>query len=336
MHRREVPHHELEPHLEGTDLAARARALLTAQKKTWELLRNGYASLKSVQTREYTLDGCSIVLQYNPGRIRSSGAKVDAKSIAERPCFLCHANLPPEQLGIAYENDYILLCNPYPIFHEHFTIPHREHRPQRIEPAFGAMLRLSRDLGRLYTVFYNGPKCGASAPDHMHFQAGEKKFMPLSREYARLKAHGATILADRPDLKAWAFDGHRTMISIESPDEATLAAAFDRFCKAFHEVAPGHDEPMMNVLADYDHGAWRVIIFPRSRHRPSFYFAEDSEKMLLSPASVDIAGVCVTPVERDFTKVTTAHLAQMFDEVCLRGQPFHRLTERLRHELPRP
>jgi ATP adenylyltransferase/5',5'''-P-1,P-4-tetraphosphate phosphorylase II len=158
-----------------------AKKLLQSQLKDWELARTNYEALKNVKTREFRFDGFTIRVQFNPARIRSSAAKVDAKSIQERKCFLCPDNLPKEQEGIPFDNAYQALVNPFPIFPEHFTIPTYEHTCQRILNRYEDMLGLAESLDR-YTIFYNGPECGASAPDHAHFQAGIKGFLPIEEE----------------------------------------------------------------------------------------------------------------------------------------------------------
>ncbi|MGC9355923.1 MAG: DUF4922 domain-containing protein, partial [Mariniphaga sp.] len=153
------------------NLNEQAKTLVAQQKAAWEMASKNYAALKSVQTRTFDFGHFEIVVQFNPERIRSSAAKTDTKSIAERPCFLCLKNLPPEQKGIPFGEDYLILTNPFPIFQTHLTIPHLHHTSQQITGFFPDMLRLSRKLNG-FTVFYNGPQTGASAPDHFHFQAG--------------------------------------------------------------------------------------------------------------------------------------------------------------------
>jgi hypothetical protein len=303
-----------------------ASALLHDQQQDWLLLRGNLTALKSVQTRSIAVDDFVIRLQFNPARIVSSSAKVDAASIAQRKCFLCPANLPPEQRGLAFADHYLILCNPFPIFPEHFTIPHRDHRPQRIAAAFGEMLDLAQAMSPRYTVFYNGPRCGASAPDHLHFQAGDRGFMTIESEYARLK--GDAIFRDR-QVAVYAPQSLRPFISIESNDRAAIVAAFTAVCAELATLNPGDEEPMMNVLAWHDGGGWRVIVFPRAKHRPSFYSAEGDERILLSPASVDLGGVCIMPVEKDFHRLTADHLRQMLHEVMLPPDKFTRLRERL-------
>jgi hypothetical protein len=201
-----VPEHELERFCTGDGWPGRVAALLRQQRSTWDMLRNGYAGLEQVRTRVLPFDGIRIEIQYNPGRITSASAKVDPKSIRDRKCFLCPANLPPEQRGLVLEGDYLLLCNPFPILPEHFTIPHRAHVPQRIGQAFGAFLSMSRSLGPDDSVFYNGPACGASAPDHLHFQAGTAGFMPIEHELDSLKTRFGRPLADTCGLRAWAIE----------------------------------------------------------------------------------------------------------------------------------
>ena len=166
------------------NISRQARKLINDQQNEWELAGKNYAGLKSVKVRTLAFDGFDMLVQFNPERIRSSAAKVDAKSIEARPCFLCQKNLPKEQRGIPVLDKYLILVNPFPIFPEHLTIPHFNHIDQRIENKFEEMLEMARLLED-FTIFYNGPKCGASAPDHFHFQAGIKRFMPIERDYKK-------------------------------------------------------------------------------------------------------------------------------------------------------
>ena len=327
--------HDLATYTRSTDLSRRAHALLSHQKATWETLRNGYALLDHVETRALDFGDFQFRLQFNPRRITSSAAKVDARSIAERPCFLCPGNLPPEQRGLTFAEKYLVLCNPFPIFPEHFTIPDITHTPQRLFQAFGDMLDLTQAMGERYVLFYNGPRCGASAPDHFHFQAGNRGFMPIDVEYDLIKTRLGRQIASQGSLTAYAIDRYlRSLISFESPSRAALLDAFHAFYRAFNEISPpDQDEPMLNVITSYQHGLWRVILFPRAKHRPSCFFAEGDDRILLSPASVDFGGVCVTPLEQDFRRVDHAILTGMFQEVCLEPQVFTDLTARIESAL---
>ena len=171
-----LEHPALEKFMSVKDYSNAARLLLAEQKKSWTGLRKNYDLFKGTRIKVFQFEGFTIKIQYNPGRIRSASARVDEKSINERKCFLCPDNLYEGQKAIKCGEDFLILVNPFPIFPEHFTIPHRDHIPQSIREWFGRMLSLSKDLSK-YVVIYNGPECGASAPDHLHFQAGSKNFI---------------------------------------------------------------------------------------------------------------------------------------------------------------
>jgi hypothetical protein len=305
------------------NLSLKVHDLLERQKRDWKLLRDGCDALQSVRTRTIDLGDFEMRLQFNPARLANASAKVDAESIAGRKCFLCPAHLPPEQRHIPFGDDFLILANPFPIFREHFTIPHRRHVPQRIREYYATFLDLARALGERYTTFYNGPRCGASAPDHLHFQAGDKGFLPIEREYESLK--GAPVAASNEVAVFAAGSTRRPFFAFESSNRQALIRAFGTFYESFGEIAPADDEPMMNVLAGFERDAWRVIVLPRARHRPSFFFAEGNARILLSPGLVDLGGVCVLPVERDFQHLTREHVVQMLEEVMISRDSFNRL-----------
>ena len=309
----------------GSDLAERAHVLLRRQKETWPLLRAGYEGLSGVLTRSIEMDGFAVRVQRNPARIVSSSANVDPESIGRRRCFLCPANLPAEQRGILFAGSYLVLCNPYPIFEEHFTIAHTSHTPQRIGPSFGTMLDLARAMEKRYTLIYNGPKCGASAPDHLHFQAGEKGFLPLEKEIAGLLA-GGEVLSRSETIQVVAVDaGERRYISLRSPERDSLIGALRVVEAAVAGETGEKDEPMMNILAWFDRGGWTVLIFPRAKHRPSVYFAQGEERILISPAAVDCGGVLIAPLEKDYRRLRADHVSAMFGEIFLSGVSFRNL-----------
>ena len=306
----------------GSDLAARAHILLRQQKETWPLLRTGYAGLAEVRTRTIDMDGFTIRVQWNPARIVSSAAKVDDESIRRRKCFLCAANLPPEQRGILFASSYIVLCNPFPIFGEHFTIPHTTHTLQRIGPSFGTMLDLAHAMQKRYTVTYNGPRSGASAPDHLHFQAGEKGFLPIEEEFAGHVSKGE-VLADTKVMQVVALDaGLRRYFVLRSGERESLIGSLRAVESALAGAAGEKEEPMMNILVSFDRGAWTVLVFPRAKHRPSMYFAQGEERILISPAAVDCGGVLTTPLEKDFHRMTAEVIRDIFGEIFLSREVF--------------
>jgi Domain of unknown function (DUF4922) len=310
------------------ELAGKAKQLLDEQKNDWPLLRDNVAALANVRTREIDCGGELVMrVQFNPARIASTGANVDAKTIRKRKCFLCDANRPPEQRGISFGADYTVLCNPFPIFPEHFTIPHREHRPQRIVDSFSDLLGLAHAMGPRYSVFYNGPKSGASAPDHLHFQAGDSGWMPIEAESEKLR--GQTI-ARTHHVRLGVSRSVRPFITLEADDRRSLVEVFDVIYRNLANIAPDPDEPQMNVIAWFNEWSYyRVVIFPRAKHRPSFYYAEGDDRILLSPGCVDLGGVCIVPLEHDFLKLDRSHIDQMLREVMLAPDAFSRLCDAL-------
>ena len=309
-------------------LATLALELLNEQKGSWPQLTSGYASLTSVRTRELQCNGFPAWLQFNPGRIVSTGAKVDAQSIRERRCFLCVEHLPEQQKGILYNDEFLVLCNPAPIFTDHFTVSHVRHLPQAFEPYAGTMLEMARAFRSRFTLFYNGPKCGASAPDHMHFQACPRGTIPVERaaqEEAR-RQHRRNVRG--VDVFTLARFGRRVIV-LESAQGEVLEDVLVALVAAFRQLIGTPEEPMLNILCGFNEGDWRVIVFPRSKHRPDVYFREADDRVLISPAAVDIGGLIVTPLEKDFNGVTSSLVESIFEEVSLGKDIVDRAIETL-------
>jgi len=322
---------ELEKFSAADTLSNKMLALLIQQKANWTTCKEGYQSLEDIKIKKFLFDGFEVKIQFNPGRIKSTSAKVDAKSIEERKCFLCSDNLPDGQRAIPYYKDYLILCNPYPIFPEHFTITKYEHLPQQIINRFDSLLNLSKEIGENFVLFYNGPKCGASAPDHLHFQAGNKNYMPIDNEFDNIKNLHGEKLADKEELKIYAVDKYlRKFISFESNNIKRLETAFNYLVTILQKAVNDKNEPMMNILSYYKNDQWRIIIFPRAKHRPTFYYLEDERKILLSPASVDLGGVCITPRKEDFEKITKANIVEIYRQVSLSTEFFEFLKKELK------
>ncbi|MBR5189892.1 MAG: DUF4922 domain-containing protein [Paludibacteraceae bacterium] len=284
------------------ELGLKVNELFDQQLSVWEMARNNFEGLKTVQIREFDFDGFAVKVQFNPARMVSSGAKVDAKTIAERKCFLCAANRPEVQRGIEWR-DYDILINPFPIFTRHLTIPRREHVDQRLVPYIADMFDLARELTD-FVVFYNGPKCGASAPDHMHFQAGNADFLPLVSDYFNLKQVGRTELVETADTAETYLmkDYLRVVYCIESADAVALKEAFMKLYNSW--VVDADVEPMMNVVCLYREGKWYLFVIPRGAFRPWQYTAEGDKQLLVSPATVEVSGLFITPVKEHFERIT--------------------------------
>lgn len=303
-------------------------ALFNTQLVQWPLAAENYAALLRVKVNTVYVGGCRYIVQFNPARIASTSAKVDASSIRERKCFLCPQHLPAVQQGIPYGGRYTILVNPFPIFRRHLTIPDTQHTPQLIASRVEDMLHLAKDLSD-YVITYNGPQCGASAPDHFHFQAGLKHVLPIEKEWTegreRVAASGKAVL--------WKLnDTPRATLVIESAEIDSLRALFEILYQSM-EVRAGSSEPMMNLLAWYETGKWVVCVFPRAAHRPSCYFAEGENHLLVSPAVIDLGGVLITPREKDFEQITAPHLHTILSEVCLSSDSLNRLTEQIKRHI---
>jgi len=319
----------LSSRLLSENLSENLRTLLDQQKDTWALLRSNYASLDAVSSKELECGSSTILVQHNPARITSTAARVDAASVQKRPCFLCVENLPQEQRAVKYNEEFLILCNPFPIFPEHFTVTHIRHVPQSIEPALSTLLSLSKDLEDEFVVLYNGPRCGASAPDHLHLQVGNAGFLPLEEEYERLITDAGEKVADRGGVLVFAVDsGLRRFVAIESDEQEEASEACRRLFRVLQEFFGDAEEPMMNILSWYKEGEWKVVVFPRAKHRPSVFY-DQQNGLLVSPAAVDLAGVVITPRAEDFARITTDDVETIFHEVLISPDAFEKVRGHL-------
>ncbi len=300
------------------------------QLASWEQAASNYKELENVLIKEIDVDGFPFKVQFNPARILSSSAKVDAKSIQERKCFLCKENRPQVQKGIDFvynkDNLFTVLINPFPIFPKHLTISLLSHRDQLIRGKIGAMLALAKELPQ-YTLFYNGPKCGASAPDHFHFQAGNRGFLPIEQEISKLEGED---LLNNAHARVWSvntvFNG---LLAVESKKSDIANELFEKIL-AILPVKEGDVEPMLNILCWYHNGLYTILLYIRRKHRPSHYFALDHSNCLLSPASVDLGGVFITPLQKDFNKLDAALIKEVLGEVCISKEENREIINRIK------
>ncbi len=247
------------------------------------MLRDGEASLGNLQRKTLTSGGDSVIVQANPARRRSTLAKTDAQSVAARRCFLCPENMPAEERGVAFE-DLVVMPNPFPVLPMHCTIAAREHRPQLIAGRIDCLLRLAAAIGPDLAAFYNGPKCGASAPDHFHFQAARASEIPILAQLPAIPA--GKVLTPHSSFG-------RNMLIARSPDVSLVQAAVERSVKSLSNIAPAPDEPMLNLIAHHDDSGYTAILFPRRAHRPACYFATGPDQLLVSPAVLEMCGILV-------------------------------------------
>jgi hypothetical protein len=306
--------------------------LLSEQKITWPEFCRGYASLEQIKIREIACNGFIVRAQHNPGRIRSTLALVKEKDIKERPCFLCENSLPEEQKGILYRNEYLILCNPAPVFPSHFTICHKEHRPQSIADNFGTLLRLMVDLGSNWTILYNGPECGASAPDHLHFQAVLSGQMPVEEEIKETKRLKNITEVDGILFSRVRNTG-REIVVVEGDNPASLAGAFRTILSALKKTLSLDTEPMINIIGFSSKKRLCVAIFPRAKHRPDAFFREGEDRLMISPAVVEMGGILVAPVEKDFEALNALIVEDIFREVSLDGGILDKVFDSITRDL---
>ena len=303
-----------------------------SEKLLWPLAAANYKGLEKVLERSFQFDGFEIRVQFNPERMRSSAAKVDNQSIAERKCFLCSENRPAEQDAIAFGDQFLILVNPFPIFKTHFTISCNSHIDQRFIQNAKSMFEIAQAMEG-FTVFYNGPECGASAPDHLHFQAGESSFMPIAIEFEELKSTARQLFSG-VETQVWAFDDYfRKMISVETNSMEEALKIIGIYYTHFQAMQPEKIEPMMNALCTFSKGKWTIHLFPRKAHRPSHFYEEGEKQILISPGSVDFGGVFILPRREDFDKITKEDIADILEQVCVDQDTFQELTEKIRTDL---
>lgn len=325
--------HEFES--SATGLADKVETLFCQQLEVWDLAKKNYQSLKQVEVRIIPFGEMIYEVQFNPSRLVSSQAKVDPKSIGERRCFLCEGHLPKEQKGLyaginqhELKHDYQLLVNPFPIFRKHLTIPAREHTKQSIDERIGDMLELARQLPA-YTLFYNGPECGASAPDHMHFQAGCRNVMPFEFAWESMNKR---LVKHTEDCTLWGINEKLNHVFLfKGSDKDWLIREFDEMKKQALNLSVFADkkEPMMNILCYYADAEWYLFVFLRRCHRPAQYFAEGTDHLMISPGAVDLGGIVIAPLKKDFWQITKTDLESILHQVLISESDFNELVKNL-------
>jgi hypothetical protein len=286
--------------------------LFQRQMRTWPQFAKGIDGLARVQSRLVRIDWFDVIIRHIPHRASSTTAAVDRESIAKRPCFLCAANLPAAEEGLRFNQDFTIYCNPFPILERHLTIVHREHGLQQIANQFGNMLDLAAALPG-YFVIYNGPECGASAPDHMHFQAGLRGLFPIEKDTAGLT--GVTV----PNYG-------RNVFLLRGRDRSALIHRIYRALDLLGQTTAKRAEPMVNIAVFHEAGEWVAYLFPRIKHRPDVFYTGE---LTVSPASIDLCGIFVVPLAQDFERITGDAIAAIFREVTLPDGQFQEVAGKL-------
>ncbi len=292
------------------------------QARRWPRLARALDDLEAVRTRDVRVGGRTVTLQWNPGRAASTTARVEAGAVAARPCFLCPRNLPPEERGLAHGDDLVLLANPAPVAPLHLVASHRDHVPQALEPVLRPALELARATAGVLTVFYNGPRCGASAPDHLHLQALSAGSTPDERSVTcRLAGCGrepvGRELVRRPGLHGWLDDGSSRCLVVLQGLLDPVDAALRDVLEELGRLDDGTSEPPLNLLLSAEGVLLTALLYPRGAHRPACYHAEGAARRLISPGAVDMAGLVIAVRREDFEALGAADLARIFEETAL-------------------
>ena len=299
------------------------------------MLAEGLAAMRQARRRSFQVDGQQVIVQCNPARAKSATAKLDPASLAARPCFLCRDSLPKSQCAIVYRKDWLILCNPAPLVEPHFTISSIMHQPQRLSAAARAMLELARDLNGAYTVFYNGPASGASAPDDLHLVAGQVASVPYERQMDRRLLCGRDPLVESwyrwsvGDVRVGvSLPGRRPCVLMLSRSKQALLARLNGLLSALGAIHPATPEPMLNLFVNYADECWTVWLFPRAAHRPSVYGHEPG-RFLISPGAIDVAGILITPRVEDIEAIDEGLIRSIYSEVLLGEEAMAKLREAL-------
>jgi len=286
--------------------------LFKRQLRAWPQLAKGVEGLARATTRPVRIDWFEVFIRHIPHRMGSTTASVDRESVAKRPCFLCAQNLPAEEEGLPFDENFTIYCNPFPIVDRHVTIAHREHGSQRIADQFGNMLDIAAALPK-YFVVYNGPECGASAPDHMHFQAGSRELFPIEKDTVAL----TDIIV--PNYA-------RNVFLLRGRDRSALIDRMDRAIDLLAETTGRRPEPMVNIAVFHERGEWVTYLFPRGKHRPEVFHTGE---LTVSPASIDLCGIFVVPMAEHFEKITGDGITAIFREVTLPDDQFQEVAGKL-------
>lgn len=310
-----------------TDKIYEGKQFFDRQLQTWELAQKNFSDLAKLQIKEFVINGIKICVQFNPARAISTCAKLDKASLEKRPCFLCTENKPAEQASITIQLDepYSIRVNPYPILPGHLTISSIRHQPQCLamkadEQLPGRLLQaLERYFGTDYAIFYNGAACGASAPDHFHFQAAPMNTIPMIRQWKEI-LKGATMQASKTSSQG-VICKHLIINHYVCTLHAFVStSSYESDPELLHDflsglpVPEGEMEPRYNLFAWKEENQFITVYIPRKKHRPDCYYATDSKQLLISPGALDMAGIIVTPRQEDFEKITETDILSIYKE----------------------
>ena len=270
-----------------------------------------YEALGGVEKKDMTIDGFPAQLFFNPARVRSVMADVSPEALQKRACFLCPDGIEEHQLTHNWDSPtghtYYIRVNPFPIFSPHFTVSSSVHERQELLPHLESMLHLAKELPEM-TIFYNGPMCGASAPDHMHFQAVPRHSLPIEDHFDTNYANA--ILVQEADLQDQLAAVKRILAMGTIPEEASQTGSLTIGASHAEEY-----EPRWNIVTWYDE-KWHTVVFFRKESRPMCFFAPEEERILFSPATVEMGGIGIVANRDSFDRLTPSKLRDIIREVA--------------------
>ena len=316
------------------------------QLSRWPLACNNFRALKDVRVRELEVGGLTVKLQFNPARMISSAAKLSKEEIAKRRCFLCRENRPTEQIMLKFEGrkgkKYDILVNPYPIFPDHLVIAKSKHTDQSIWHRYIDML----DLAKKYqgcAFFYNGPKSGASAPDHHHFQGVPKGMMPLENDINHYldqlaqkesQENPLNYLVSNQDAHLYHYQKFTTGVFVLRSETSKSAAKLFYRLLDCADIPEGEPEPLINLYSWWSQGEFRTVVVFRRSHRSHHYWSDGPDHLTMSPGCADMAGVFIVPVDEEYKKITPELLSEMIEEITIPKEEEARIIERLKRTQP--
>ena len=282
-----------------------------------------YGALDQVEVKDMTIDGFPAKLFFNPARVRSVMADVSPEALKKRACFLCPDGLEPLQLTTVWDSPtgqtYFIRVNPFPIFNHHFTISSAIHERQTFAPHMESMLHLAQAMPEM-SIFYNGPMCGASAPDHMHFQAVPRHSMPIEDHFDTNYANA--VLVQESDLQSHLAALEKVLSMASIPENASQTGSLTAGASRTEEW-----EPRWNIISWYEPASspnsliasspkFNTIVFFRRESRPQCFFAPENERILFSPGTVEMGGIGIVANQESFDRITPEVLRSMIQEVA--------------------
>lgn len=309
---------------------ARVQQLLHEQKKFWPSLKKNYETLSFAKTKKIEIDDLVFIVQYDSARSKSSSAVPVEELIKSKKCLFCISSLPEEQNALTYNKNFVILCNQHPIFTEHFIIAKRKHVSQSIIGNFETLLDLARDLGKHFTLIYNGPKCGALTSEHMHFEAVTKNVIPLEVDFDNLIRKFSKLVLRKGKIEVRFFEEHlRYFISFESRDKGELLYTFKTFINAFRKVSSPHEESLINILSNYRENVWKLIFFPRWEYRPTQFFTERKDHLLIRSNALEMGGLFTVSRTTDFKKISKKEIAEIYRQITIPKEYFEFLRKKI-------